>query len=311
MRRLLFVTAMTASLLLRRAETRAQDAAPAAERREHVAAHVGPAEVTVGTVEDRLAALPSFQRATFGDSADTIRRHFLMEVVVPEVLFALGAEAEKLDAQVRPAYDIQRALSGATIRALRDRVGPASAIPMPEVQKYYEENRTRYDTPERYQIWRILCKTRDEAQGVLDQAKRDPTPKAFGELAREHSLDKATNLREGNLGFVTPDGLSNEPGLRIDPAVVRATQTVRDGEIVPSPVAEGEYFSVVWRRGTIPASHRSVDDVAASIRDTLAKARIKRETEKLVAQLRAAKLRDLNESLLDKLEVPAASPRDR
>jgi peptidyl-prolyl cis-trans isomerase C len=240
-----------------------------------------------------------------------VRRRFLMEVAIPEVLFALGAEAQKLDAQVRPAYDIERALSGATIRALRDRLGPASAIPMQDVQKYYDENRARYDTPERYQIWRILCKTREEAQGVLDQAKRDRTPKAFGELAREHSLDKATNLRDGNLGFVMPDGTSNEPGLRVDPAVVRAAQSVRDGEIVPAVVPEGEYFSVVWRRGTIPASHRTVDDVAASIRDGITKSRVKRETDKLLAELRAAKLRDLDESLLETVELPAASPRDR
>jgi peptidyl-prolyl cis-trans isomerase C len=288
----------------------AQDAAAAAaDRRALVVAHIGtpPAarDITVGALEDRLADLPPFQRVTFGTDPDLARRAFLMQVLVPEALFSLGGEARKLAEQPRTAQDIDRALSNATLRALRDQLGPASAIPLQDVQQYYDENRARYDTPERYQIWRILCKTRDEAALVLDQARKDPTPKTFGDLAREHSLDKATNLREGNLGFLTPDGASNEPGLRVDPAIVRAARGVRDGELVPAPVPEGDSFSVVWRRGTIAAFHRTVDEAAPQIRDVLWKARLKKESDQLVERLRAAKVRDLDPSLLDTIDLPA------
>jgi peptidyl-prolyl cis-trans isomerase C len=176
---------------------------------------------------------------------------------------------------------------------------------MDEVRRYYEENRARYDAPERYQIWRILCKTVEDALSVLEAMKRDPTPATFGALAREHSLDKATNLRAGNLGFVTADGGSNEPGLRVDPAVVRAAQSVADGALVPEPVGEGQYFSVVWRRGTIGPTKRAVDDVAAQIRDALWKARVKEETDRLLARLRADKVRSLDPSLLGAIDIPA------
>jgi peptidyl-prolyl cis-trans isomerase C len=285
----------------------APDAAPADARRDGVAVTLGaPAarSITVGEIEDRIAALPPFQRASFGNTPDLVRRTFLMQVLIPEALFSLGAEARKLAEEPRTSREIDRALSGATIRALRDRLGPASAIPMQDVQKYYDDNRARYDTAERYQIWRILCKTRDEAAAVLEQAKKDPTPKTFGQLARDHSVDKATNLRDGNLGFLTADGASNEPGLRVDPAIVRAAQAVRDGEFVPTPVPEGDSFAVVWRRGTVAANHRTVDDVAAQIRDTLWKARVKKETDALLASLRASKLRDYDPSLVDGIEVP-------
>jgi peptidyl-prolyl cis-trans isomerase C len=285
------------------------DAAAAAARRNLVVAHLGTPptsrDITVGELEDRLADLPPFQRATFGDTPDLVRRAFLMQVLVPEALFALGGEAQKLAEQPRTAHDIDRALSNATLRALREQLGPSSAVPMQDVQQYYDENRAKYDTPERYQVWRILCKTRDDAAVVLDQARKDPTPKTFGDLAREHSLDKATNLRQGNLGFLTPDGTSNEPGLRVDPAVVRAARGVHDGEFVPAPVPEGEYFSVVWRRGTIAAFHRTVDEAAAQIRDVLWKARLKKETDQLVEKLQAAKVRDLDPSLLDTIDLPA------
>jgi len=311
MKRLALAGLLVAAALLAPRRARpdtAPGAAQADARRDRVVATVGAAPttraITVGELEDRVAALPPFQRAAFGDTADLVRRAFLMQVLIPEALFSLAGEASKLAEQPRTSREIDRALSGATVRALRERLGPATAIPMQDVQKYYDENRARYDTPERYQIWRILCKTREEAAAVLEEAKKDPTPKAFGQLARDHSLDKATNLRDGNLGFLTADGASNDPGLRVDPAIVRAAQTVRDGEIVPTPVPEGDSFAVVWRRGTVAANHRTVDDVAAQIRDSMWKARVKKETDALLESLRAAKLRDFDPSLVDGIDVP-------
>jgi peptidyl-prolyl cis-trans isomerase C len=295
-----------AATLWARGDVRADEAAEAA-RRAQVVARLGAARtITVGELEDRIGALPPFQRATFGADAGAVRRAFLQQILIPEALESLGAAADKLDQKLPTSSAVERARSQATVRAIRARLGAEADVPMADVQRYYDANRARYDTPERYQIWRILCPTREEAQSVLDQAKKDPTPKEFGDLAREHSIDKASNLRAGNLGFIAADGTSNEPGLRVDPSIVHAAQGVHDGDIVPTPVAEGDHFAVVWRRGTIAATRRTVDQVAAQIRDTLWKARLKDETDKLLARLRAAKVRDSNPSLLDLLGAPAA-----
>jgi peptidyl-prolyl cis-trans isomerase C len=294
--RVLCALALAAGLLVVRAETRAAESP--------VVARIGGWTITARELETRIAALPPFQRASFGSTPADVGRRFLDEVIVRDELLSLGADEAHLSVQQPAAYQLERARSAATIRAVRARLGPAAAIPMEDVQRYYDQNRARYDAPDRYQIWRILCKTEEEARSVLDAAKRDPTPATFGTLAREHSLDKATNLRAGNLGFLTADGISTEPGLRVEPGVVRAAQAVGDGELVPSPVAEGEYFSVVWRRGTVAASRRSVNEVAPQIRDALWKGRVKDETDKLVASLRAAKLRDLDESLLATIDLP-------
>jgi peptidyl-prolyl cis-trans isomerase C len=298
MRRALFTAVLAAGLLATGSDTRADDAGDAA-RRAQVVVTVGPARtVTVGELEDRIAGLPPFQRATFGGDAATVRRAFLDQVLIPEILESVGAEGEKLGERQPTSYALERVRSQAVVRAIRARLGPEAAIPMEDVQKYYDDNRARYDTPERLQIWRILCKTKDEAQTVLDAAKKEPTPKEFGELAREHSIDKASNLRAGNLGFIAPDGTSNEPGLRVEVSIVHAAQGVRDGQLVPAPVPEGENYSVVWRKGTLAATRRTVDQVAAQIRDTVWKGRVKDEADKLTAALCAAKLHDLDESLL-------------
>ncbi|HXN33151.1 MAG TPA: peptidyl-prolyl cis-trans isomerase [Polyangiaceae bacterium] len=302
--RALFGLLVVAGAIGAHGDTRADDAG-AIERRLRVVARVGKQAITVGELEDRIGNMPPFQRASFGATVDAVRRRFLTDVVERDELLALGAEGQRLGDQPAAAYRIERAFSAATIRAVRARVGPAATIAMDDVQRYYDDNRARYEAPERYQLWRILCKTREEAQSVLDATKRDPTPATFATLARDHSLDKATNLRGGNLGFVTADGNSREPGLRVDPAVVRAAQAVRDGALVAEPVVEGEYFSVVWRRGTIASTRRSVGDVAAQIRDALWKGRVKEETDKLVAGLRATNLRAIDPTSLEALSIPS------
>jgi peptidyl-prolyl cis-trans isomerase C len=286
-------------------ETRAQQAA------EGVVAHVGEgATVTSASLEARIAAMPAFQRVTFGRTGPAIARRFLETIVIPEKLVEVAARDARLQDKPAVAFAIDRVLSGATVRAIRARVGVASAVSADEVHAYFDANRARYDSPERTQIARILCRTRDEAQTVLAAAKADSSPKNFADLARDHSADKATYLRGGDVGFVTEDGTSNEPGLKVDPAVVRAARTVADGAIVPEPVVEGDFFAVVWRRGTLAGRKRSADDVAPQIRDAVAKARVKDETEKLIASLRAARVHDENAALLDTLELPAPSTLD-
>src|ERR1700733_3017329 len=51
-------------------------------RRSAIALHVGPTEVTVGEIEDRLAAVPRFQLRAFGDTPDAIRHKFFDEVLL-------------------------------------------------------------------------------------------------------------------------------------------------------------------------------------------------------------------------------------
>jgi peptidyl-prolyl cis-trans isomerase C len=296
------------ALLVVHGETRADDAAAPSGWRAAVVAVVGasPASrsIPAGELEDRIDAMPAFQRASLGATPDAIRHAVLDQVLVRDALLSLGAESGGIDAKPAVQRAVDRALANATVRALRDSLGPPAAIPMADVEAYYDRNRVRYDAPARYRIARILCKTRDEAASVLAAAQADATPKTFGQLAREHSQDKATALRGGDLGFLTAAGESNEPGLRVDPAVVQAAQGVRDGEFVRAPVVEGEFFSVVWRRGSTVAQKRKVEDVAGAIREIVAREKLKDETDRLVASLRASKVRDLHEDLLDGVEIP-------
>jgi len=278
------------------------DAADAA-RRARVAVTVGARKVTVGELEDRMAAIPPYQLATFGDSKSAIVHGYVERVLARDLVLAAGAERRGLDREPPTKQVLERARSTAMLRNTRGAYPTAASIPDADIKRYYDDNRTRFDSPERVHVWRILCATKEEAAAVLDLARRDATIPRFTELARERSIDKATSMRGGNLGFLGPDGASNEAGVKVDPAVVKAAQTVKDGELVAQPVAEGTHFGVVWRRGTVPANRRSVEEATAQIRTTLFRERTEASEKKLIEELRARDVKDLNEGLLGVIEL--------
>jgi peptidyl-prolyl cis-trans isomerase C len=272
-------------------------------RRATVCVHVGDRAITVGEVEDRMAQVPPFQLRTFGTTEAEIRRAFVEQVVVADALWSAGAAARHVDKQVPTRFDLDRARAEATLRALRTRLGPPESVLMDDVNAFYEKNKPHYDAPERYQLWRITCGTKDEAETVLADAKREPTVVHWNKLTRDHSLDKATYLRSGNVGFVALDGTSNEAGLHVDPAIVKAAASVRDGEFVPTPIGEGSLWAVVWRRGTVGASHRSAADSKDQIQRTIFHQREDDEKKKLVADLRAKNLKEYNPELLSGIDI--------
>ncbi len=296
---------------LSRAATSPEDAA----RRGAVVARVGAKEITAGELEDRIARIPHFQLLAMGDTPDAIRRKVLLDVIVPEALVAYAAEKAHVENDPEVALKLRRALANATMRVVRGQVGSAAAIPAEDIRKFYADNKSKFDSPIRYNLWRILCAKREDALSVIDAANRKLTIDTFTKLARDHSIDKSTNMRAGNLGFVDAEGSSNEAGAKVDPHLVSAAVGVKDGELVPEPVAEGSGFAVVWRRGSVPASHRSAEDAAPQIRDALWRQRIDQTGRDLMDRLHQAHVSDVNEAILNGIDVATAdgdvTPRRR
>lgn len=306
MKRSLAVLA-SAALALVCASLAHADSMPEAERarRAAVVARVGERKITVGELEDRLAELPRFQQADFGATPAEIKKKFLDTVLVRDALLELAGEKPEIAASPAIASRVARSRANATIRAIRKQSPAADRIPAEQVKAYYDEHRAQYDAPERVAIWRILVATREEADAVLAAAKKELTVANFTTLARDKSIDKATNLRAGNLGFLADDGVSNESGLRVEPAIVHAAKTVKDGELVPAPVPEGSGFAIVWRRGTVPGVKRTLPEVDEQIRLILARRASDEATTKLVDDLKKAHLGPVDTELVRTTDLPS------
>ena len=277
-------------------------------RRAAVVARAGTRSATVGQLENVLAVIPRYQLLdSFGATPDAIRHKLLDTVVVPDMLYSDGAEARKLTDNPDIARRLLTARAESTERAIEQSFGPTSNIPLSDIRAYFDAHKDQFESPIKIGIWRILCASQDEARAVLAEAQKDGDPKHFGQLAREHSRDKATSERGGDLGLLLSDGTSSESGLKVDPALFAAAAKVKDGQFVPDPVPEQGMFAVIWRRGTMPERHKTFAESSPQIREQLAKQRFKDAVTKLTDQLRAAHVHDLNESPIDGLEIDPES----
>lgn len=276
-------------------------------RRARVAVQVGEQKLTVGELENRIASLPPYQAETYGATREAIVQAWVDQVVVRDLVLGEGARRNGLEKVPLTHERLLRARSDATLRALRQQAPARTAaeIPAADVAAWYEANKVRFDTPERVNVWRILCATADEARTVAAAARADLSITKYQDLARDHSIDRATKYRGGNLGFLAPDGTSSEAGLKVDPVLVKAAATMKDGDLSAEPVAEGSGFAVLWRRTTVTATHRTLADVEPQIRATLFRERTEGAEKKLIDELRAKHVKDYDAEPLKIIELPA------
>lgn len=271
-----------------------------------VVARVGSQVITAGDLERRLASVPTFQLKAFGRSGEEIRRNFLERVLVRELLLSQAAVAEKLDQRADVQDRIRSVLRSIMLGSVRLEVARGAPIADAEVKAYYDKNWSKFHAPPRIAVWRILTETREEAAAVIQELKKDLSPKRWNELAREKSLDKATAMRSGNLGFVAPDGTTSDPSIKVPVELMNAATAVKDGEIVPEPVAEGSRFSVVWRRQSMKPVERTLEQEAMAIRQILAHERVDGAVKSLLGNLRETHLSEHHPELVDQVEITSS-----
>ncbi len=273
-----------------------------AESDDTVVATVGNQKITAGDVQQRLRQVPAFQLKTYGKTPREVRKNFVEQVMIPEVLDAEEARRRKLDQKPEVVARINSVLRSTMMKALQKEVEKDHPISALELRRYYSAHKSKFDTPKRIRIWRILVADKAAAENVIKQVQGTGGPKRWTTLAHR-SLDKATALRNGNLGFVLPDGQTRVPRVRVDPAVYAAADKVKDGEVVPQPVPEGKDWAVVWRRGSMPPVHRSLADETPSIRRVLERQRIQETVNDLLTKLENAHVTHRNDRLLQYVNV--------
>ncbi|HEY3254161.1 MAG TPA: peptidylprolyl isomerase, partial [Polyangiaceae bacterium] len=96
-----------------------------------------------------------------------------------------------------------------------------------------------------------------------------------------------------------PDGNTDTPTLRVDPALFAGADKLSDGALAAEPIKEGRHFAAIWRRGSMKATSRTLAQETGSIRQVLERQRLERARTDLLASLRSKYLSASNEALLD------------
>ncbi|AKT42291.1 peptidyl-prolyl cis-trans isomerase [Chondromyces crocatus] len=276
-------------------------------REDAVVARVGDAVITVRDVERRMGQMAPFQLVAYGSTQEEIRKRFVDEVMIRDLLLAQGAE--QTGVKERPEVQERRrsVLRGALLGRMRAELVKTSPVSDEEVRVFYEANKEKFVSPARVALWRILVATREEAAELIAELQKASLDvQKWNDLAREKSLDKSSSLRGGNLGFVLPDGATTDPELQVDPRLLEAASKVKDAELVPEPVPEGKRWAVVWRRQSMKAVTRPLEQEGAGIRQMLAHQKADAQVKELLARLRKEHLSEFNPEAVSLLEVSTA-----
>jgi peptidyl-prolyl cis-trans isomerase C len=253
-------------------------------------------------LQKRWLDLPAFQRSALGKTDRERLLAFVNTLVVPDMLYSLALaddHAPRSERSVAIEKSVLRLVLMQRVRADADAKHPITDA---DIREYFEAHRSEFDRPDRLRIFRILLDTEPDARAVIDKARGATSLDVWNQLAREKSVDRATAMRGGDLGFAAADGTTEVPELRVDPALPAAAQQLKDGEISGNPVPEGHRFAVLWRRGHVAAVRSTPDAEAAHIPSHLREQRAAAALDELVARLRATYVREVNPKVLDTVE---------
>lgn len=270
-----------------------------------VLVRVGDSSTTAAEVEQRLRALAPFQLQNLGKTQQEARRNFVDQQIVPELLYVEESKRRKLEEKQSVADRIRDVLRQALEKEISESIAKDKPVTPQQIQAYYDENAHRFNTPKRIKIWRILVADEAAATKILTEMRGAGVTGTvrWTKFARDQSLDKATSMRDGDLGFVHPDGKTETPEVRVDPALFEAADKVKDGELFSTPVKEGERFAVIWRRGSMPAVTRTVAQEERTIRQILMRTRLEEGLNEVSEKLMKGAVQSKNLGLLSFLDI--------
>jgi parvulin-like peptidyl-prolyl isomerase len=156
-----------------------------------------------------------------------------------------------------------------------DEVFPQVQITDDEVQRYYSEQASEFEQPERVRAVQIVVKTKEEAQKVREEVKKKPN--SFAEQAKRTSI-APEGKKGGDLGYFGKD--SGMPEV-FDTCFKLPLNQV--SEVTPSPYGF-HIFKVVDRKS---AAKRPFAEVKASISAKLLRERRAKAQEDYLAALKA------------------------
>ncbi len=284
--------------------------APDEGRRDRVIATVGNAQITVGEVEDGIAARSPFARKRL-TQPEALRK--FVDERVEAALLAQGAERAGYANDPEVARLVDEQMVQLFIRKEFEEKITADSVPQEQVEAYYKEHPEEFRQPEMRRAAHILVADEKQAKDLIAQAKGANTQK-FSQLAKEHSLDDETKLRGGDLMYFTRDGKpTGGKDAPVNETLVDAAFALKKaGDVVKAPLDLGDgKWSVLRLTAVRPGQERTLKDATTAIRRRIWHQERKDALEKLLAELKAEVKPVSHPEKLDLIKLETTPPKPR
>jgi hypothetical protein len=272
--------------------------------RDQIVARVGDRSMTVCDFARRLAGQNPYLRARLNTPE---ARRALVRAWVDGELLALEARTRGLDNDPSVRNAVLSQLARQVESEVRAGVAPAE-VSEADVERYYREHISEYETPEQVRFSHIVLSSRADADRVLAEAQRVAgDDAAWRNLVRSNTRDESTRETGGDVGFVGREGSAQVPA-----ELAQAAFRLRNvgevlGEVVQSAhggANHGPGFHVVRMIARREALRRSLDDVRRAIRNRLFEERNDQAQSNAVREL-VARLRRDNPVQVDEAALSA------
>jgi peptidyl-prolyl cis-trans isomerase C len=276
-------------------------------RRAEVVATFEGGQVTVGDLEDQIAAQAPFMRDGYKDPAALAA---LLDKTIRFEVLAREAVRRGYDKNDVVSYAVKQNAVQTLIREEFDEKLKEDSIPAEDVKKYYEEHLAEFVRPALRRASQLLVATEAEAKAVLAEAKAADM-RAFRELTRNKSTDQETRLRGGDLRYFDDTGkVHDETAPAVDPALAKAAFALKTVGDTSAPIKTERGFVIVRLTGLRDAHAETLEQADETIRARLARDRRQAGIDALLQKLRAELKPEVHPELVDaiKLDSHAVMP---
>ena len=211
---------------------------------------VADAAITPRTVANRLVALEGQKREV--SEVRIFGQQYLAQTSVDEGQIKAYYDANPAEFRSPERVRAEYVMLSADALAKQDPVTEA------EVKAAYEQRINQYSVAEVRSVSHILVKTKEEAEKLLAEVRKNP--ERFAELAKKNSLDTGSAEKGGDLGAVARESL--------DPKLAETVFAMKQGE---TRVGESKFGFHVLRVSVQAGKSRSLDEVRKELTEELSK----------------------------------------
>ncbi len=187
---------------------------------------IGGEKITVGDFQERIDKIPDYLRGYFQGEEGF---KSLLDGLVKEKVLVREAKRKRLDRQkdLKEKLNVleNQLLVEEMVKELKKK---EIAITDEEARDYFKKNKNDFVTSDKIRVRHILLQTEDEAKEVLGKIKKGDD---FTKLAREHSIDKVTADKGGDLGYFSKGEFIAE----FEEAAFAMTEKGQISDIVKTP----------------------------------------------------------------------------
>ena len=239
-------------------------------------------------IESLLKMVPLEQRDAILNDPDAFKKFVTLEAANQSLLNAARANKFEKNPLVQSLMQrgAERVLAETYLNQVIRNNLPKDFPTDKQVRDYYDENKSKFQTPERVHLWQIFlpvakdakkseeAAVRKQAEGLVRDLRRHKMD--FAAAAEKYSKNQASRLNGGYMGLTAPADLV--PAVRGKVVAMKADE-------ISDPIRTDDGYHIVKRGATVAAQALAFDDIRPQVKELLLREAVAKVREAVIKKV--------------------------